>query len=218
MIDEEEQAEALAAYWTALKDGADTPPSADLVPELARTTNRLHTALRAPKASEAFKRQLQQRLDAELREPARGRSSRPSPALLTVPNRWGWVSLAAVLVLALAGGALLTRQSHSASAQQIIRSAHAVAVASGTAGIGTFELMLRGDIWPGNSGLGGFAGITGTIRIESRYSYQAPNRWRIERRYLSMRRVGSSETTTTLPTWRSVTAGRIQRTMPERVQ
>jgi len=186
MIDEDQRVEALEVYWAELEHSRDVIPPHSLLPELARTSYRLHSALRAPKARDEFKRQLQQRLNAELHLSSSGGPRRLRLGVLKISHRWGLVGAVAVLVLVLVGAALLTRRSHSASAQEIIRKAQTVAVAPSDAGIHSFKMTLQGEIWPARSGLGGFASITGAIRIETTYRYQVPNRWRIERSYLTM--------------------------------
>jgi len=183
MTDDQEQADALERYWSALALGHDTR-SHSLAPEIIDVVNRLEKGLSPPAPSHVFRQQLGKRIDRHLQQhpvPSKEMKKGHGRGLIAVSATL--TAVAAILIAAFIGMGTLSPPPHPASAAEILHRAQEVTRVPTGGGIRSFKLTEQTEIWPGNSGLGGFAGIKTVVHITSEHWYRAPNRWRTERRY-----------------------------------
>lgn len=183
MRDDQEQSDALERYWMALTEGNDAR-SDSLRLELTDVVNRLDSVLLPPGPSARFRDQLGRRIERQ--QEVASREAKPWLRWRVVAPVATLAVVAALLTAVLFGSGVLSLPPHSVSAAEILHQARVVALAPAGSGLRSVKLIEQTSIRPENSGLGGFVGVTGTVRITSTRWYRAPNRWRIERRYDSL--------------------------------
>ncbi|HEY8477611.1 MAG TPA: hypothetical protein VIN09_12160, partial [Chloroflexota bacterium] len=186
---EELQAELLDRYWLALeRDDAASPPE-ELDPEIAATARRLVRAARPPRPGATFAARLRERLAAEAATVDRrngratGAVQRPRPS--HGPRWWPLAGLAtAALVVVVVGLALWMARAQTVSAREILDKAQATATNVAAGGVQSFVLTEVTRSRPANPRLNAEAGFTGQerIHVETSHWYEAPDRWRIERK------------------------------------
>ncbi len=185
--------DALDSYWDGVvAHTMGQAPTDDLDDDLAAAVRRLHAADGAPAAGAAFAERLWQELmvSAPPSTVPGDRSVRRRGVRLPGLPRRHVVSLLAVtaallaaLLAALVGvypwGAPPTPVS--ANVGEIVRKS--IVASSMRGAIHSFALTEKVTRRPGSSGLPLFAGYTGTVESIVTRWYEAPSRWRIERRY-----------------------------------
>ena len=176
---EQQQAELLETYWTALAQDATATPPEELDAELTATVQRLERRLHPPEPGDTFAVQLQHQLEAQTAAPVRRRNV-PST---TLAHRWSLAGLAiaVVLVIALVSFYLWMGRPQPVSAQEIVQRAQASVRSPTDAGVQSFVLTQTQRAVP-TSRLKAESGLKGdeVILSETRRWYQAPNRWRNE--------------------------------------
>jgi len=183
MTDDQEQADALERYWSALALGHDTR-SYSLAPEMIDVVNRLEKGLSPPAPSHAFRQQLGTRIDHHLQQhPVTSTELRKGHGRGLIAAAATLTAVAVILIAAFLGMAALSPPPHPASAAEVLYRAQEVIRVPTGGGTRSFKLTEQTEIWPGNSGLGGFAGMKTVVHITSERWYRAPNRSRTERRY-----------------------------------
>ena len=176
---EQQQAELLETYWTALAQDATAAPPEELDAKLAATVQRLERRLHPPEPGSLFAAQLQRQLEVQTAAPVRRRNV----SSLTLTRRWSLAGLAmaGVLVIVLVGFYLWMGRPQPVSAQEIVQRAQASVRSPTATGVQSFVLTQTQRTAP-IPRMKAMLGLKDdeVILSETRRWYQAPNRWRNE--------------------------------------
>lgn len=186
---EQEEAEMLQAYWTALEGNGTIEPPGGLDPEIAALARRLAHDARTLAPQPAFVAALQRQLlapvpGARLNGHAPALARRPR-LLHTLVLPWRPVlalTAAAMLVLGLAGAALATllwtNQPKPVSAQTIVQ--RAITAAFTRSGASSFVMSEQAALWPAQGYRSFGFSAADVVRSTLTRWYRAPNHWRVQ--------------------------------------
>ncbi len=183
ITDDRADMDALNSYWDTVVAGTAARPN-DLDDGLATAVRRLHAADGAPAVDAAFAERLWHELMRSappIARPVWRRRALDRPRRVIAPLAVAAALLVALLA-ALVGVYPWGAPPTPVNAQAIVR--ESIIASSMRGAVHSFYLEEWVTRRPGNSGLPLLAGYKGVIETAVRRWYEAPNRWRIERRYV----------------------------------